>query len=273
MKEILSKRIDSLPPLPKTIIDLENFKKSSSKDLDTLLAIVEQDPLIIATLLKVANSAMFGFNNKVETASRAIHLLGVNFTLSIAFGSAIKNAFDTDLGAYGINADGFMRIANMSSNLVSAWLGRVDNALKEELLLPVFLLETGRFVLSSIAVEDGLQNEFLKRIKEDPLNISNIEKEYFNATSTQVTSSIFKHWNLSDKLIDIIEYTDNLANCPDKHIKEAQILHVTKIICNVCDPMSDKFTQAGIDKAEEFGLDTKFLEKAIEKMQDRMLEE
>ena len=273
MNDVLTKKIDSLPPLPKTVIDLENFKKSSNKDLDTLLKIIEQDPLIIATLLKVANSAMFGFNNKVETASRAIHLLGVNFTLSIAFGSAIKNSFTSGLDAYGLTTDGFMRLANMSSNLLSQWLSRVDNALKEELVLPAFLLETGRFVLASVAAEDGKDGEFFEKIKQNPSNISAIEKEYFNATSTQVTASIFKHWNLSDTLINIIQYTDDLDNCPDNYAKEAKILNVVKTICNVTDPLNDTFTQDGLDKAGEFGLETRNLEKAIEKMQDRLLDE
>jgi HD-like signal output (HDOD) protein len=273
MNEILTRKVDSLPPLPKTVLDLEEFKKSSNKDLDVLLGIVEQDPLIVATLLKVANSAMFGFNNKVETASRAINLLGVNFTLSIAFGSAIKNAFDTDLGAYGINADGFMRLSNMSSNLLSAWIGRIDNNLKEDLLLPAFLLETGMFVLSSVAMEKGFKDEFYQKIKKTPHDIPAIEKEYFNATATQVTASIFRHWNLSDKLIELIGHVDDLDSAPDKYKKSIQILKVIKIICNVCDPLSDANSEIGMDLAKEYGLDTRMLEKAIEKMQDRLLDE
>ena len=273
MNDILSKKIDSLPPLPKTIIDLEEFKKSSDKDLDKLLVIINQDPLIVATLLKVANSAMFGFNNKVETSSRALHLLGVNFTLSIAFGSAIKNAFDTELKAYGINADGFLRIANMSSNLLSTWLGRVDHELKEELLLPVFLLETGRFILSSVAADNGKAEEFYKEIKAKPFEISSIEKDYFNATSTQVTSSIFKYWNLSETLIATIGYADDIDNCPNQYKKNAQVLQVIKTICNVTNPLEDEFIEAGMEKAKAFGLDTRSLTKAIEKMQDRLLDE
>ncbi|MEA3353089.1 MAG: HDOD domain-containing protein [Campylobacterota bacterium] len=273
MTEVLSKRIDSLPPLPKTIIDLEEFKKSSNKDLDQLVKIVEQDPLIVATLLKVSNSAMFGFNNKVETASRAINLLGVNFTLSIAFGSAIKNAFSTDLKAYGSTSDGFLRLANISSNLLSAWIGRVDANLKEELVLPAFLIGTGKFILSGIAGEEKQEDEFLEKLKKDPINMPELEKEYFNATSTQVTSSIFRHWNLSDKLVNIIGYTDNLENCPDNYLKEAQILHIIKTICNITDPLADQFAQEGIKRAEGFGLETRMLEKAIEKMQDRLLDE
>jgi len=273
MNDILLKKIDSLPPLPKTIIDLEEFKKSSAKDLDVLLKILEQDPLILATLLKVSNSAMFGFNNKVENPGRAIHLLGVNFTLSIAFGSAIKNAFDTDLKAYGITADGFMRIANMSSNLLKEWIGRVDNELKEELLLPAFLCETGRFVLAGIATEKGIADEFNQKIHANPLDIEIIEKEYFGASSTDVTSSIFKHWNLSDSLVETIAQVSDIENSSSKYKKEAQILNIINTICNVTNPMSDEFVEAGIAKAKAFGLDTRSLEKAIEKLQDRMLEE
>ena len=272
MNEVLTKKIDSLPPLPKTILDLEEFKKSANKDLEKLLPIIEQDPLIVATLLKVSNSAMFGFNNKVETASRALHLLGVNFTLSIAFGSAIKNAFDTDLAAYGMTADGFLGNANMSSNLLATWLGRVNNELKEELLLPVFLLETGRFVLSSMAADENKSDDFLTDIKADPLNITNIEREYFKATSTDVTSSIFKYWNLSEKLINIIGYTDNIEKCPEEYLKDAQVLNVIKTICNITDPLADTFVEAGMEKASQYGLNTRALEKAIEKMQDRLLE-
>jgi len=273
MNDILLKKIDSLPPLPKTIIDLEEFKKSSNKDLDVLLQILEQDPLIIATLLKVSNSAMFGFNNKVENPGRAIHLLGVNFTLSIAFGSAIKNAFDTDLRAYNMTADGFMRLSNMSSNLLKEWIGKSDNALKEDLLLPAFLCETGRFVLAGVATEKGIADEFHSKIKKNPLDIENIEKEYFGACSTQVTSSIFKHWNLSDSLVETITYVNDIDNCPEQYKKEAQILNIINTICNVTDPLDDQFVEVGIEKAKSFGLETKFLTKAIEKLQDRLLDE
>ena len=43
------------------------------------------------TLLKVANSAMFGFRHAVESPSRAISLLGVNFTISVALGSIVQD--------------------------------------------------------------------------------------------------------------------------------------------------------------------------------------
>ena len=272
MRTSLTDRIDSLPPLPETIIELENFKKSQDKDPEVLLQIIEKDPLIISTLLKVSNSAMFGFNSSIETLSRALGLLGVNFTLSIAFGSAIKNSLDTDLKAYDLHSDDFMRVSNMASNLVSLWISRVDFNLKEELLLPVFLQETGKFIISDLAKDKDKSEEFLSAITNSD-DIASVEKEYFDISTSEVTAAIFKHWKLSDKLINMIEFVDDIDNCPEKYRKETQILHVAKIACNVIDPLSDKSCEQAVQKAKELGLDIAPLEKAIEKMQDRLLDE
>lgn len=271
MNTAIADKIDSLPPLPQTILDLEEFKKSSTKNPEDLLIIIQKDPLIVSTLLKVANSAMFGFNSSIETLSRALGLLGVNFTLSIAFGSAIKNSLDTDLKAYNLNSDDFMRVANMASNLISLWMSKVDFELKEELLLPVFLQETGKFIISDLAKEEKRSDDFLTTLKSD--NIAQTEAEFFDMTTSQITAAIFKHWKLSHKLIAMIEYVDDIENCPDEYKKEAQILHIAKIACNVIDPLSDEACEKAIEKATQFSLDVKALEKAIEKMQDRLLDE
>ncbi len=272
MSTTLANRIDSLPPLPETIIELEKFKKSKEKEPEVLLKIIEKDPLIISTLLKVSNSAMFGFNSSIETLSRALGLLGVNFTLSIAFGSAIKNSLDTDLKAYDLHSDDFMRISNMASNLISLWLSRVDFNLKEELLLPVFLQETGKFIISDLAQEEKKSEKFLTALRNGE-DMSLVERKFFNTTTSEITAAIFKHWKLSDKLINTIEFVDNIKNCPEEYKKEAQILHVIKIACNVLDPLSDENCEKAVKKAEEFGISTSPLKKAIEKIQDRMLDE
>ena len=84
MKKNLIQKIDCLPPLPSSIIQLNDFKKIKNSSPEKLIKIIEQDPLMVATILKISNSSMFGFRSKVDTLSRAINLLGVNFTISVA---------------------------------------------------------------------------------------------------------------------------------------------------------------------------------------------
>lgn len=271
MKEIIVEKIDSLPPLPKSVIELEEFRKQTEKEPLDLLKIIEQDPLIITTLLRVANSAMFGFRSEVETPSRAINLLGVNFTISIALGSVVQDLIKTNLSAYGISTDDFLMTANLASSLVSNWIGPIDHELKEDLLLPAFLQETGKFIISELVEESGQIEAFKEQVASDR-DISEIEKEYADFTCAQITANIFKHWKLSHNLIFAIGFVGNIKKCPPEFLKRVQILEIIKVLCDVSNPLGDTQVSRALAKAKEYDLDAAGLEKAVTRIKTQILE-
>lgn len=265
-------KIESLPPLPKTIIDIEEFRKRHDKEAADLLEIIEKDALIISTLLKISNSAMFGFRSKVETPSRAVSLLGINFTISIAIGGTVQNLLMTSLTPYGINSDDFMRASNISSTLASLWLSKVDIDLKEEIILPALLQEVGKFILSDLLISEDKTELFKSKIAAG-VTTEEVEKELLGFTTSEITSKIFGYWKLSENLINMIEFVDNIQNVNPEYKKKAQILDVIKTACQVNAPLSDENVQKAIEKAAKYGFDTKILSKAIETLQDRLLDE
>ncbi|MDZ7817979.1 MAG: HDOD domain-containing protein [Aliarcobacter sp.] len=108
MKKDLIEEINSLPSLPASVIELEKYKNIESTNISKLLSIIEEDPLMVVTILKIANSSMFGFKFKIETLSKAINLLGTNFTISIAIGCAIQNTVNSNLLAYAVKNEDFI---------------------------------------------------------------------------------------------------------------------------------------------------------------------
>ena len=272
MDQNIIEKIESLPPLPKTIIEIEEYRQQPEKEASDLLKIIEKDALIVSTLLKVSNSAMFGFRSKVETASKAINLLGINFTISIAIGGRIQNLLKTNLSAYGINSDDFMNASNLATTLVSLWLNKVSIELKDELVLPALLQEAGKFVLADIIESSGKIDDF-KEFLSSGKSITEAEKEITGMSTSLITAKIFKHWKLSDNLINAIEYVDDLDKCDPKYLEKSKILDVTKTICNVSDPFSEENIEKGLIKAKNYGFDLKPLESSIEKLQDRLLDE
>ncbi|AXH14524.1 HDOD domain-containing protein [Malaciobacter mytili] len=272
MSENILERIESLPPLPKTIAEIEEFRQKRDKEAFELLKIIEKDALIISTLLKVSNSAMFGFRSKVETPSRAINLLGINFTISIAIGGTVQNLLKANLSPYGINSDDFMRVSNMATTLTNLWLSKVSYDLKEELILPALLQEAGKFVIADILELEGKTSEFQALLSQG-YSTAQAEKELLGLTTSEITARIFRHWKLSDTLINSIEFVDDLSNVDEAFRQRAEILNVVKTACEVNCALSDESIQNAIEKAKEFNLDVKALEIAIEKLQDRLLDE
>lgn len=271
MINTILEKIESLPPLPKTIIEIEEFRRQKEKDPDELLSIIEKDALITSTLLKVSNSAMFGFRSKVETPKRAISLLGVNFTISLAISGTIQNLLVSDLKPYNSSSDDFMRTTSLSSVLVQLWVAKFDKDLKEELFLPALLQESGKFILSDIVCNEKRVDEFKSKLEQ--FDTSDVEKQIIGLPTSEVTAKIFEHWKLSDNLINLIKYVDDTKNADSADKIKVQILDVIKTACDITAPLSEENKEQAIQKAKDYKLDHKALEKSIDQLEERLLDE
>lgn len=269
MKNLIVEKLESLPPLPQSVIELEAFRKKSDKEPRELIDIIEHDPLIITTLLRVANSAMFGFRSEVESPSRAVNLLGINFTISIALSSVVQDLIKSNISSYGISTEEFLTSTNLASTIISSWIGAVDFELKEELLLPAFLQETGKFIISEIISEEKKTNEFQEALATDR-SLAEIEKEFTGFTCSKITANIFKHWNLSHNLIFTIGFVDDLENCPDAYIKKVQILQIIKVLCDLRAPLSDDNVKKALIMAKDYGFELEPLSKTIEQLKAKL---
>ena len=110
-----------------TSCELLAKSKEIYKEAEELLKIIEKDALVITTLLKTANSSLFGFRSKVESVGRVINLLGINFTIYVTISETINNLLATDLTPYNIKSEDFIKASTASSNLVNLWVGKIDN--------------------------------------------------------------------------------------------------------------------------------------------------
>ena len=260
--EDVLRRVESLPPLPRTIVLIEEYRRDNEKEIDKLHNIISKDALIVTNLLRIANSAMFGFRSKIETPLRAISLLGINFTISIAISTSSQKILVNSLSPYGLTNDTFMNSSNMASVLASLWLEKIDEKLKDEIILPALLLDIGKFILSDLIVSEHLDKEFKIKIDEG-IAIEDLEKEYFGFTSSFVTAKIFKHWRLNPNLVTSIEFVDDLENAPEEFKEKAKILDVIKTATCIKEPLSNNSIKKALEKAKKYGFDTKILENAI----------
>ena len=269
MLENILEKIESLPPLPQTIEEIEIFRKKKDKEVEELTTIIEKDALVITTLLKTANSSLFGFRSKVESVGRVINLLGINFTIYVTISETINNLLATDLTPYNIKSEDFIKASTASSNLVNLWVGKIDNEIKDEILLASILQETGKFVLSELIISRGLLEEFTKRL-ESGMDVVDAERELLKITTSQVTAEIFKYWKLSDELINVIEFVDDINNCKSEYKQKAQYLDVIKTACNASSLLSEKSIEKALKKAAFYKFDIELLKNAIEILQNRL---
>jgi HD-like signal output (HDOD) protein len=269
LSEVL-RRVESLAPLPRTIIEIEQYRKKEEKEIQELYEIIKKDALLVTNLLKIANSAMFGFRSKVETPLRAITLLGINFTISVAISTSSQKLLISSLSPYGLSNDDFMKASNIALALTNLWLNKVDPELKDKLLLPALLQDIGKYIISDVLILNNKESDFYKKVLENLKSLQEIEKDFFEFSSSYVTAHIFKHWNLSQELINTIEFVDDVEKSPIEYKQKAMILDVIKTASNIKEPLSEKSINMAIKKAKEYKLNDKALIEAINTLKTRL---
>jgi len=269
MKSSIVQSIKSLPPLSKTIADINRVYADEEAGVMELAKVIEHDPMIVANLLKTANSPLYGFGKQIKNVSQAVSLFGMSMTRTIALGNAIRKLLNVDMQPYGISSDQFAKISSMQATLINRWYKQIDKTKAETLYLAAFLQESGKILIASDVIKEDEDISFKSEI-EMTNNIAQVEKSYVGVTSAEVTAFIFEHWKFDKEFVEMIRYADNPSAAPSNVKEFATALHIVKTVIPVNKPLSEASINFGLRKARDAGYDHEILEDVIDEMLDTM---
>jgi HD-like signal output (HDOD) protein len=223
MKENIINEIKFLPPLPESIIEVNRVCSDSESSLMDLVKVVKKDPIATATLLKVANSSLYGAR-EVKTIDRAVGMFGKAVTKSFLVNNAILNCFTLDLSPYGLSNDEFSITSQKRALLMSKWYGEINEDLLDTLSTAAGLGNIGEVIVAREIVNSNSTEEFKEAILDgDPLD--ELEIKYAGYTHTEVTAMILDHWKLDKTMIESIKYSTDMdtATSAPEEVRELAI--------------------------------------------------
>jgi HD-like signal output (HDOD) protein len=271
MKSSIAESIKSLPPLPKTIADINKIYADEEAGVAELAKVIEQDPMIVANLLKVANSPLYGFGREIKSVLQAVSLFGMSMTRSIALGNAIRKLLNVDMQPYGVSSEEFAEISKMQATLMNKWYKQIDEEKAQKLYLAAFLQETGKILIASDVIKEDESISFASEI-EMTNNIAAVEKSYVGISSAELTALIFQHWGFEDDFVGMIRYSDAPQEAPEEFLEFAQALHIVKTAIPVNKPLFEHSVNFALRKARDAGYEYEILEDGIDAMLEHMEE-
>jgi HD-like signal output (HDOD) protein len=269
MKSSIIDSIKSLPPLSKTITDINRIYADEEAGINELAKAIEPDPMIVANLLKSANSPLYGFGREIHSVVQAVSLFGMSMTRSIALGNSVRKLLNVDMKPYGITSDKFAEISSMQATLMMKWYSKIDKQKADKLYLGAFLQETGKILISSDVIQEDEDTSFASEI-ELTNNIAQVEKSYVEVTSSEVTAEVFSHWGFDKEFSEMIHFADNPAAAPEELREFSTALHIVKTIIPMNKPLSEQSINFGLRKARDAGYNHELLEDAIDSMLDTL---
>jgi len=265
MIENIVERIKTLPPLPKSFHQINEICSSENSTIDQLAKVIETDPMLVANLLKVANSPLYSFRKEIKSVLQAVSLFGMSTTRSLTTDISVKKLLNVDIEPYGIVPEDFVTISGLQSRLMREWYSKVDRTKVDILFLAALLQETGKILIADEIVKNDEVVQFKSEI-QSTTNISSVEKMYVGTTTAEVTSKIFEHWGFDDVMVSSIHYADNYEEAPTDIKEYSLALKIVRTAAPINAPLSERSITIALNLIQKEGFDEGIFANAVEKI-------
>jgi HD-like signal output (HDOD) protein len=206
IKQTLERATQELPPLPSVLVKvLKLTENSNSGSVGEIEQLIRSDQAISSKILRVVNSAYFGFSGQVGTVNQAVTILGFQQVRNLVLGVSMLSGFS----AIGPRAkDGQEKLWERSFATASAaqLIGRRKKVETKELEI-VFvggLLQNigALFMLSSLA------RTYMAVLEEADSSggwLADVEMLRLGTNHAEVGGDLVKKWKLPEQMILLVQ--------------------------------------------------------------------
>lgn len=272
LNHIVSK-VDDMPILPgrvQKIIEIVEDPDSTIQDLEKEILL---DQSLTSRILKLANSAYYGYPRKINTVSQATILLGFQTIKSMALASTINKMMAHELKGYALEENDLWT-QSQTCAIVSRHIAKDINFPNPETAYIAGLLrDIGKTILNYYVEQE--YNAIVNKVEFSHISFLEAEEEILGFNHAQVGEKIAQKWNFPDELVEAI----GLHHSPEKSTINpvlVSIVHIADAITMMmgisigADGLAYNFSPFAVETLE---LSPKKLEEYISKSHDLIIDQ
>ena len=206
------------PVMPEVGQALVRTLSNDDVDTYTVCRIIGKDPALTATLLRMANSAMFGLSGTVDTLERAVNVVGLAQVRTRALSICIVQSCHLPVG---IDRMEFWRFCMLCAGYAQ-WLADLCDVDDQEAWLCGMMLRLGEINL-------GQARPFcVPQIEAKPIHPGERwvrQRQLIGFDEGQITAELAQHWDFPESLAKGLRHASQPL-VPTDFRKLAAVLHV-----------------------------------------------
>lgn len=222
----LTRNLPSLSSLPAVMGELQRAINDPEATLATFSKIIEKDPDLTARILRIANSAFYGLQSKVETVVQALSLMGIGELRQLLDGGSVVEYFQ-NIPPEVLNMKSFWQ-HSVATGIAARELASQCRVLEPERFFVAGLIHAiGRLVLL-LKIPD-VYYTVLEKHRETHTPLHHIEKEILGFTHAEVGAELLQQWNFPHPLRFAVRYQHSPGSTASAFL-EAAIVHTSVFI-------------------------------------------
>ena len=196
-------QLQSLPSIPAVYGELLRVLRTGEASPRTVGRIMGQDMAMTAKVLQLVNSAYFGVSREITNPVDAVVYLGMETVRALVFTSSafsqfpVRNGLSSFVGELQQHSLAVGTLARRIARSMGLTPAAIDHAFVGGLLHDI-----GKLVLVSNYPKQ--YQEVLQRAREDPVPISEAERDFFGTSHAEIGAYLLWLWGLPDPVAEIL---------------------------------------------------------------------
>ncbi len=210
----------NLPTLPGIISKLTKMADDPETTTEQMGKVISKDHVLAAKLLKLVNSAFYGFPQRISSLSSAIILLGFNVIKSLIISASIFEVMedqDVELWEHSLGCA-------VVCNVIADRLGISE---PEEVSTAGLIHDIGKVAIKMELPEEYEEINQLMVARQIPMQQA--EQEILGLDHAEVGGWLTKSWNLPNKLLEPVSCHHDPRKAKDEQLNSA-ILHFSDLL-------------------------------------------
>ena len=217
-----------LVSLPDVYYRLEEAINHPHTSLDDMGEIIASDPNLASRLLRIANSAFFGFPEKIESIKRAIITVGTQQLRDLVLATTVISRF-SKMPNVGCNMRSFWEhsIAVGVTARIIANHHNENNA--ERFYVAGLMHDIGRLVL--YIKQPDIMRQLLEKREKNNVLLYMLERDTFGFDHATVGGTLLNAWHVPQSLYEPV-YFHHEPESAQNYPTETMAIHIADIIVN-----------------------------------------
>jgi HD-like signal output (HDOD) protein len=227
IEELISGIPRSLGSYAPVLEEIEAALQSPQCSLSSVGEALEKEPDLTARLLRLANSAFYGYATRLATVTEAVSLIGIQQVQDLIVASSIIERF-AGLPDHLVNMKSFWS-HSLACGVGARWLAmerRLPNS--DKFFVAGLLHDLGRLVLFSQA-PPAAKRVFEAYQQQDVL-LYEAERQVLGYDHQDIARQLLRHWNYPEFLTQAVANHHQPMACPAA--AEAAVVHASDHLVN-----------------------------------------
>lgn len=189
--------IRKLPSLPEIATKLMEVVNSPDTSADDAASLIEKDPALTSTVLRMANSAFYGMPRTISSVSSSVVILGFNTIQSIVLSASILKVFSSKGRVEKFNHQRFWRhsiLCAIGAKLIAKQLMHTLMMDPESAFCAGILHDIGKLIFEQYVPQE--YSKACQHAVENKIPLVSAEKEIMGITHTEIGTIISDKWAL-----------------------------------------------------------------------------